>query len=536
MSSLSGTHFYIREDGGVIQYSTDQSSWSPITFPLTISNSNPGSERCIVEFVTGITITSGNQYIVCGSRNIQFGLPSYGEYGSRPVVTIDVDNYDGFIQNGTSSSSGYNTIYIYNLIVDGTGHSTQISAGWLCMKYFGKGATDNYIVNCSSSGDLPGGSTGSGGIIGAYAGSGSSATLFLYGCSSSGDMGQLDGGIVGSYAGLNGGSVTCEQCWSTGAIAGVGAGGIFGDYAALSGYAMALKCYTTGVIGNSAGGIFGRYAGQTGGAFAEKCYSIGNISTDAGGIFGIGAGPSSGTTTATNCYSAGNVTTSGRGIYGSGKVNGLEIHCYVANGSWSTSAAAAALQGVPIGSNKIGSSWVATIINQPYELYGMGYTPYTSLIIDTTTSHLIQSYSQTIQSGQTTLSSISPDASGNNFVILQIEDGDEDSYATITMNLQTGAISTTSNTAIGTYTIRLRSAGSYNITSFSLTIVEAISGNGTSENTCCDRPLYLKNVDYTTRNQIVSGNTLVGSTSVRRQAISYSDILQKKMAYASKRF
>ena len=532
MTSLlrpGGTTIYISDDGSTQYYSYDNVSPIPISsWPVTIENTNTSAGYLKVLFTTSLILTNTNQFFACNSEKIQFGSPSLDSTTKSPtVITIGFNNYDGFIANGSSGTPGNNNIRIYNLIVDGSGFSTQISAGWIGKAYFGKNATNNYIVNCSSTGSLPGGPTGSGGIVGAYAGSGSGATLYIRGCSSSGGMGQLDGGILGGYAGQNGGTVVCEQCWSTGVINGAGAGGIFGENAGLAGNVTAIKCYSTGLIGNSAGGIYGTSAALSGQAVAEKCYSLGNISTNAGGIFGSQAGLTGGTTAATNCYSAGRVTTTGTGIYGSSKANGTETNCYAATVSWSSSSANLSLQGVP--TDTVGTTWVASVINQPYELNEMGYTPYTVNIIDEETAELIQTFSETVSAGGTSSETLFADASGNSVVILKKEGGDPYSYNTITMNRQTGVISTTSDTVPGIYTLIVRNPGSYNITTFILTV-----NNSLESIACCDRPLQLQYVDYRTRAEIISGNSMIGNTSVRTQAMSYADLIRIKMAYASK--
>ena len=461
LGMAGGNTIYFRQNGNEIQYSIDnQSSWIGLgnNFPLNIANYDTYAGILKVEFTTDITIDDSYgsgiyKYFVCGSSNIQFGSTSLKGDGTRPKIIVAIDNYDGFIENGTESSGGNNNIYVYNLVVDGTGHTPQIGAGWIGKKGFGNGASNNFFIGCASLGNLPGGAVGSGGISGSFTGINSGNVVFR-GCSSSGSIGQLDGGIVGAHAGENGGYVLCEQCWSTGIIQAFG-GGIFGDYAINT---EAVQCYSTGSIGNSAGGIYSRYAGYSGQAFANKCYSQGNIDTDGGGIFGIGAGSSSGMTIATNSYSSGTITTSGRGIYGSGKASGTEINCYSANGSWSSFSANTALQGVPSGT--VGTTWVSTGLNQPYELNNMGYTPYTTSII-TGTSTLLKTYSATVEAGEDGPSAI---VSGKSYSILQGGDN------TISINSNTGTISTTLETVPGVYTIYIRNTGSYNITTFTLTV------------------------------------------------------------------
>lgn len=473
ISGPGGSTIYFRQTTD-LQYSTDnQENWINIgnNYPLYIYNYDTSLGVLQIEFVSNITLDDVDlagqyKYFICGSSHIQFGSKILKDDGTRPVITIDVDSYIGLIENGTNSIPGNNYIYVYNLIIEASAHEIENGGGWFGRSYFGNGATNNYFINCSSSGNLSPGITGSGAIVGAYAGLG--GQLYITGCSSSGIIEQNDGGIVGGFAGGNGGSVICEQCWSTGIIESRG-GGIFGYYAGDDGTVEAIKCYSTGNIGIESGGIFGPYAGNFGQALAEKCYTTGNIGANGGGIFSKGAGSNSGSSSAINCYSAGTIDTPGNGIYGYEKVNGTEINCYAANNNWNNDTANLSLLGVPSLSNIVGDTWVYKGINTPYELNEIGYTPY-SLTIISSSPNLIQLYNQTIQTGQTTNTAIISDASGNNFEILEINNGNESSYGTITINSQTGAISTTSSTLGGTYNIIIRSVGSYNITIFNLII------------------------------------------------------------------
>lgn len=471
ISGPGGSTIYFRQTGD-LQYSTDnQQSWTNIgnNYPISIYNSNTALGLLKIQFVSNITLDDTGisgiyKYFVCSSSHIQFGSESLNNDGTRPTININVANYDGLIQNGDETNKGNNDIYVYNLIINASGYTTQIGTGWIGRKGFGNGMINNYIINCSSIGNLPtNGAVGSGGIVGAYAGKG--GNLYIYGCSSSGTMGQLNGGIVGAYAGQDGGSVICQQCWSDRMISNF-AGGIFGDYAGDNGYAEANKCYTTGAIGENAGGIFGRYAGNNGQAIGQNCYSTGSIDADGGGIFGIGAGSNSGASSAINCYSAGSIATVGNGIYGSGKVNGNQSYCYSSNGSinWSNAAANTSLTGTP--NPIIGTTWVYDGTNSPYLFNNMGYTPYILTNISATPS-LIQMYSATINIGQSTSSAI---VMGKSYTILSKSGGDPSSYGTITIDNNTGSISTTSSTKSGTYILYIRNNGSYNITTFSLTV------------------------------------------------------------------
>jgi len=84
---------------------------------------------------------------------------------------------------------------------------------------------------------------------------------------------------------------------------------------------------------------------------------------------------------------------------------------------------------------------------------------------------LIQSYSQTINSGSFTIAGI---RSGLSYQILDISNnGNFGTFPSITINSNTGVISTTSGTSSGLYTLYIRNNGDYsgyNITQFNLSV------------------------------------------------------------------
>ena len=475
ISGPGGTTLYIRQSGSNYEYSNDQQSWSNFTFPIFITNTDTSAGVIKVEFVSDMTLTTLNDYFTCNSSHIQFGNSSLKTDGTRPIITIDnVPFYVGLIKNGDTFVDGYNNIYIKNIYIhsiNGSGLSTE--CGWIGYQYFGRGAIDNYIINCSSDGVIGDDNQyGCGGIVGSYAG-GFGGLLTIIGCSSSGGISYDGGGIVGPYGGGDNGTISCISCWSTGNIIGLnrndedGTGGIFGRHAGSDdGSASAINCYSTGLIGIDCGGIFASFsAHDRGSATAHNCYSLGTINTNGGGIFGAYAGDDNGgSTSVTNCYSVGTIATSGNGIYGSLKVTGTETNCYSANGSWSTSNANSFLTGVP--TSTIGTTWVATTINQSYELLNMGYTPYNVNNI-TNTFGLERFHASTVAPGDSTTGAI---ISGKSYTILEKRNGNAGSYNTITINGTTGVISTTNSTAVGTYTLYIRNNGSYNITTYELTV------------------------------------------------------------------
>lgn len=553
-----GTIIYISQLSPTdpVEFSTNQTNWSTVSWPFQISNDTPNDGLVKVYFTTDITLNDNSDYFTVLSSDIQFGNETLNSDGTRPTINITATGYNGLIYNGIAGpdpeDNGKNNIRVYNLNINGTGGSLAEGAGWLGQSYFGKGATNNYIINCRSEGSI---GNSCGGIVGQYSGSGSDAELTIIGCSSSGDLnGYLAGGIVGDNAGYNNGNVMCISCWSEGDMLGDGVGGIVGAY---SGTVEITNCYSEGIInGNNAGGIIGSNSGSSS-VTISKCYSRGNIiGGNSGGICGsFGSGTYN--VTITNCYSTGNINGSSQagGICGALTVatnNGTITNCYTSGtltgsngyiignnatigpsnyseagsaggtpGNWSNLHANTVLTGIPVASPGVGATWISTASNTPYEIAEMGYTPYSALIIQS--NQLVRSFSQTVQAGQNTIGGLI--SSSATYSILAITGDDE----TITINTTTGAILTTAETLPGTYTITVRSVGSYNITEFILT-VESVSAQGTS---CCDRVLVLNTTYNDINNVIISGNTLI--TGVRRGVIPYSELIKKQMAQASRR-
>ena len=465
---------YFKYDSGTgVEYKINDGSYNGVSLPITIINSNISSTLQTL-FETDMTINTSIFYYICASDNIQFGSTSLNNDGTRPVITIDnVLNYPGLIQNGYAGANGFNKIYVYNLEITTANDSTLApNSGWVGQEYFARGVGNSYIVNCHSDGPII---DAGGGIVGGYAAS-NEGNLEIIGCSSSGNSAVYSGGIVGYYAGQEGGIINCTGCWSTGIIGDEEAGGIFGYGAGDTlGSVTATNCYSTGLITPNGGGIFGRESATNSGvANAEYCYSRGIISSNAGGIFGSNAGSG---TTAVNCYSTGTIATLGNGIYGTDAADDNISNCYAASGAWNSTTANTQLAGTPVSPSVVGTTWVATVINQPYELLNMGYTPYNINNISVSGSgvpSLVRTSNETIVAGTSTESAI---VSGKSYTIIEKSGGDSGSYSTITIDSTTGVISTTSSTSTGTYTLILRNDGSYNITSFSLTVTESPPSN-----------------------------------------------------------
>ncbi len=568
MSSITtagGNTIYIQYSGGSLQYQINATSgsWTTLsTAPYIITNSSPGSGTVQVIFTTDITITASTQYFACGSTNIQFGSQTLNVNGTRPIITVsNVTNYTGFIENGSSGADGYNNVSIYNLVITPTGTTTQnTDGGWVCRTNFCKGATNNLVVNCSSSGTIKGG-----GIVGGFAarlGSPSLAvaSLTVRGCTSSGDITATCGGIVGYNSGTNNGcSITVENCSSSGTIAS-GGGGILGAGCGTGTSVITVtNCYSTG-NNTTGGGIFGQSTGGT--SSATNCYSIGTISSSGGGIYGANAGSGGGFASCSNCFSTGSITSAG-GIYGSGfnVAGAITSRCYTSgaksgataggiwynNGTdnlqgtntysesnnsssgWNDVNSAQYLQGAP------STSSYGTIWSQPngsntsYVLSsGGGYSPYST--------SLTSSVSGSVVAGGSTDAAVVP---GYTFINppLSINSEPASAYPTISVNTSTGAISADASTPAGVYILIIyASINPYSITTYTLTVSAAASSEALV-GTCCCAPIVQKQFpDYGAYTSRQEANPLICNqlTNTRKQFPDYEMYLRYLKSLALK--
>lgn len=468
-----------------IEYSTDMENWNELYFPCGIMNNNIENGVLIINFITDITIYDNYTYFICMSSHIQFGLKIINN--NNIITTSNINDYIGLVGNGDSYNNGYNSIYIYNINMNNNSSTLLDNAGWLCQNYFSRGANNNYVINCYSLG----------GLIGAFAGSESGASLNIIGCHNAFTILYSDGGgILGPYAGYNSGNVTCDACWNNGNI-GNGCGGIVGAYAGdTNGTVTITNCYNIKPIITSGGGIVGRYGGNNNGTIViNNCYNTGNINMlNSGGIIGeyaqnvtisncysggIGngnnnsgsiCGNNSSNLNITNCYSYGQIYNKGFIIGGSDVIPPTcYSEAYYGNFTWNSTNANTVLLGLP--NPVVGNAWVAYNINQPYELSNYGWTPY-SLENITSDNTLKNSYSFNLNPTDSTIPSYLVDS----YVILQkMKDSMvTDLNNTITINLLTGVIST-NNTIDGIYTIYIK--GGYYYNSISVVYLTVVNSN-----------------------------------------------------------
>jgi hypothetical protein len=263
------------------------------------------------------------------------------------------------------------------------------------------------FINCANSGNISG--TG-GGISGNSAGTySSSAEAIFTGCINTGTISGTGSGGIASYGiGNTGGSATFTNCINTGRISGQYAGGIVGSSFATNTTRTCsiIHCYSIGnITGNNAGGITGAAVGFTNnGSYLPKivdisgCYSLGTIATTCGGICGGSNGSAyvGGTPTINigNCYSWGVLTDPGSGIVATSlPITTNTANTYVANGSWSDTAAKAvnALIGTPTSftTGNPGAIW-------------------TKIINNTTTPYVLSSFNAQIYNPNSATSALNP--------------------------------------------------------------------------------------------------------------------------------
>ncbi len=498
----------------IVEYSLNNTNvWNTISFPCYITNTNTDNGFVKVYFTTEINITNTTQYFVCNSNKIQFGSDSLNPDGTIPTINVKINGYLGLIDN--SNNNYYSNISIFNLFangIDGTNiYTTGSSAGWIARRYFN--GSNNYIINCSSNGNI--GIYG-GGIVGANSANSTNGSLYIIGCSTSGSIGNGAGGISGNGGGSGTNAViSINSCWCSGSISGTFAGGIVGQ----TSRCIITNCYSTGEIsGTDAGGICGQYAVR---CIITNCYSTGKISgLRAGGI--CNSNIANATITVSNCYTTGNNTGTNTGgilgyttavgtrviqncyVAGSGFTTGHIVYGYVGDNDTTTSVyniekcyseafrsgngwndlnasnANNVLTGTPSSSPGVGDTWVSTNLNTPYRILNIGYTPYSNQIINN--NSLIRAYSSSVLQGQSSTTAV---ISYLSYQKLKITGGYSNSYDSINIDTNTGLISTLLSTSPGIYTIYVSNTG-YNsslyFTTYELTV------NGTP------KVIYMKNL------------------------------------------
>jgi len=283
-------------------YLETSSNW-----PITISGGTSTSPVVVTigEDATIPALAADNGYFSIGSDYITID-------GGNKTLTIAYTEaeYSGLVLNGIYGTSGKNNVTIQNIKITTASSSVtlMIFGGWIGRSYFGRGATNNKIENCTTTSTTISGEGG--GIVGYSAGY-NSGQVTVTNCTAiaTTSISGSAGGIVGSYAGYNSGQVTITSCTAI-ATTTISGGGIVGTYAgSTSGNVIISNCTAT-ATSITGGGIVGYLAGNNSGKVTiSDCSSSGSITGQwAGGIIGYGAGYQNGQVTISNCYSSGSIT------------------------------------------------------------------------------------------------------------------------------------------------------------------------------------------------------------------------------------
>jgi hypothetical protein len=409
----AANHLYFKQESGSTYYSTNQSDWTSVGWPISIVNTDVGNSFLYVTFVTDFTIDSTDQYFIANSDDIEFQGTSSGAGSPTVIVVNNVTNYLGLLQNGTNSTPGYSNVRIRDIFVHAIDSTLADGAGWIAQSYYA-----GSVYSSGSDGDIP---MNGGGLIGAYA-QGSSVTNSY----TTGSIGSNAGGIIGAYST----NVSVNTSYTTGSI-GTNAGGLIGAY---SDSADVSASYSTGVIGTFAGGIVGASSAD---ANVVNVYSTGVIGNGAGGVIG------SNSTSAfvAYAYTSGN-SVGGNGIYADNNTDGSSNYSEANNtsGGWSDTRAQATLA-------SYNSVWAPESINSPYLLRNGNRNPHTTP-------------SQTIVKGNT--SSVNVYANYYACSILLIDNASPSSVPGITIHSDTGAITVSDSTPNGVYDVLIKCEAPFN--------------------------------------------------------------------------
>jgi hypothetical protein len=421
--------------------------------------------------------------------------------------------------------------------------------------------TELTIIGCSSSGDI--GGSGAGGILGAnsaiYSGD---VVITITDCYSTGNIYQTGGGITGFKTGGATNitdpnnftsNLTLKNCYSTGDILGDKAGGIVGSTA----YGpLVSQCYSTGDIsGNYTGGIFGHGAGdQANNAVAINCYSIGLISANSGGIFGFDLNVP--LAVAQNCYTSGSSDISGNngifpGISNDNPTDGDGYNPLNANnyseanngnsGTWSTANATAShLLGTPtpLVPYPSGAVWTydisgSVLTNSPFILASFGYTPYFREMIDASLN-LVKVYEllSTEAGGFTNAAMIQ---TNHTFKIAAINGQNPTTFpVSFPFNESTGMLQVPPNTTPGTYTFLIYDkVNPYTTTEIQITVT---GPPPEPTGSCCATAATYAHTDYNTITAFRVGNRLIAERAANpdMRFASHTDYVKYKMALGRK--
>jgi len=130
--------------GSTISTSTSLSEFSGYSWPITVSGgsiSNPTT----ISLTTNQVVTASSQYFIVGSAYVTI------DGGNNTIFIGNVTNYAGLVRNGNATLNSYSNVTVQNIVIDASTSTlaNDPSNGWIAQRYFKKGATNNYVINCS---------------------------------------------------------------------------------------------------------------------------------------------------------------------------------------------------------------------------------------------------------------------------------------------------------------------------------------------------------------------------------------------------
>jgi hypothetical protein len=113
-------------------------------WPINVGGDSWGN-KTTVSLNSQINIIDASNYFIATAGNVTID-------GQSNLVTLNsITNYPGLVQNGTSTTNGFNNIVVQNITIDASSSTllNDPSNGWIAQRYFKKGATGAFVNNCS---------------------------------------------------------------------------------------------------------------------------------------------------------------------------------------------------------------------------------------------------------------------------------------------------------------------------------------------------------------------------------------------------
>jgi hypothetical protein len=373
----TGQHLDLKQNGSNIQYKNSSGNYTNIiNWPVFIISkpTNYINTSLYVHIETDLIIDNIDKYFIVGSSDMYFDGTNNGKN-----IIIGCSNYDGFIQNGTINSDGYEKIRIdkINIIKDNfTNSRLNDYGGYLCQKYFSKNTNQGIMLyDCTCDIEING--NYSGGLIGAY-----STIYIIEYCKTTGNiLGNYAGGIIGAYSTI----YSINYLYSIGNIIGNYSGGIFGAFITTLKNSSIRYIFSYGnITGFYSGGLFGSNFGynnnNNNSSSLYQSYTLGNIGDHCGGFFG-GLSNTSKYNYSFNirdCYTFGKFNNN-NGLIAPSIKNNINIrnsnNLYLANNNWSNTIASNSLNNQNI---NVRNKWKSYTNDIPYVLYDLDGTVYNS--------------------------------------------------------------------------------------------------------------------------------------------------------------